>query len=223
MPARAEKDCSPPCRGTLISLDAQAMREVPNDLMRVSYFVEMEDADPARLATNVNSAANDAMKLARQLANAKVQTSGYNTYPMRDKGNKIVRWRSRYEFFVESKDFKELSELTGRLQQNIQVAGIWFSVSPDTRSKVEDALIDEAVAAFRRRAALVAKSAGIGDYRIHELTVNAEGYSPPRPMQRMAMAAAEATPGPPPVEAGISTITLRVNGSIESPPPAVSR
>jgi predicted secreted protein len=220
-PALAENDCSAQCRGTVISLDSRAMREIPNDLMRVSYFVEMEDTDPAHLASSVNAAATDAIKIAKQVKEVKVQTSGYQTYPVRDKSNKIVRWRARYEFFVEGKDFKELSELTGRLQQTIQVAGIGFSVSPETRAKVEDALIDEAVAAFRRRAALIARSAGIGDYRIRDMTVSADGYTPPHPVQRMAMAAAEAMPAP--VEAGVSTVSLRVSGAIESPPPAAPR
>lgn len=213
---------APPPGGTVITLDAQAVREVSNDLMRIAYFVELEDADPARLAAQVNSAADEAVRIAKQLKGAKVQTSGYSTYPVRDKSNRIVRWRARYEFSVEGKDFKELSELTGRLQQSVQVAGVWFSVSPEARAKAEEALIDEAVTSFRARAALIAKSAGIGPYRIREMAVSAEGHMPPRPMARTAMVPMEAAPAPA-FEAGVSTITLRIAGSIESPPPVPVR
>ena len=218
LPAAADTGACPcPPRGTVISLDAQALREVPNDLMRVNYFVEMEDADPARLAAGVNRAANEALALAKQLKDARVQSSGYHTYPVRDKGNKIVRWRSRVDFSVEGKDFKELSELTAKLQATVQVAGVGFSVSRETRAKAEDELIREAVAAFQARAALAAKAAGIAEYRVKDMAVQAEGHRPPMPVQRMA--AAEAVPAPS-FEAGVSSVSVRVSGAIEAPPGA---
>jgi len=204
---------------TVISLDAQATRNVANDLMRVSFFVEMEDTDPARLARDVNASAEKAVAAAKQAAGAEVQTSGYQTYPIRDKSNRIARWRARYDFSVESKDFDGLSELTGRMQSMAQVSGLGFSVSPDTRAKAEEALIEEAVAAFRRRAALVAKSAGLGEYRIREMAVQAEGFRPPGPVPRMAMMSVEGAA--PPVEAGVTSITLRISGSIESRSPGM--
>ncbi|HSD61833.1 MAG TPA: SIMPL domain-containing protein [Burkholderiales bacterium] len=216
LPAAAETAaCSCAPRGTVISLDAQAARDVANDLMRVSYFVESEDADPARLASGVNRAASEALAIAKQLKDAKVQSGGYNTYPVRDKSNKIVRWRSRVDFSVEGKDFRELSELTAKLQSTVQVAGIGFSVSRETRAKAEDALIQEAVAAFQGRAAVAAKAAGIAAYVVREMAVQTEGCRPPMPVQRMA--AAEAIPAPS-LEAGMSSITVRVTGAIESPP-----
>lgn len=215
LPAAADTPCIP-CQpqGTVIALDAQAAREVANDLMRVSYFVEMEDADPQRLAVSVNRSASEALAIAKQLGSAQVQSSGYSTQPLRDKGNRIVRWRSRVDFWVEGKEFKELSELTGRLQSSVQVAGVTFSVSRELRAKTEEALIQEAVMAFRNRAAMVAKAAGIAGYRIREMTMQAEGYRPP-PMPRMAAMAAEAAPAPS-FEAGATSISLRVSGSIES-------
>lgn len=216
LPAAAETAVGPcPPQGTIISLDAQAVREVPNDLMRVSYYVEMEDTDPQRLAAAVNRSANEALAVAKKLKEAQVQSGGYSTYPLRDKANKIVRWRSRVEFSVEGREFKELSELTARLQSSVQVAGVAFSVSRESRAKAEEALIHEAVAAFQGRATLVTKAAGIADYRIREMTVQAEGYRPP-PIPRLAAMASDAAPAPS-FEAGVSSIVLRVSGSIESP------
>lgn len=198
-------------RQTVISLDAQASRDVPNDLMRVSFFVELEDTDPVRLARDLNAAAEKAVAAARKAKDVRVQTAGYQTYPVRDKSNRIARWRSRYDFSVESRDFDELSELTGRLQSLAQISALTFSVAPDTRAKAEEALIEEAVAAFRRRAALVAKSAELGEYRIREMAVQSEGFRPPAP--RMALMAEGAAP---PVEGGVTSITLRISGSIQS-------
>lgn len=216
LPAAADTPACPcPPRGTVLSLDAQAVREVPNDLMRVNYFVEMEDADPARLASAVNRAANEALALAKQVKDARVQSGGYNTYPVRDKANKIVRWRSRVDFSVEGRDFRELSELTARLQATVQVGGVGFSVSREARAKAEEGLIQEAVAAFQARAALAARAAGIGDYRVKEMSVQTEGSRPPLPVQRMAAAEAMSAPS---FEAGVSSIGVRVSGAIEAPP-----
>jgi len=49
------------------------------------------------------------------------------------------------------------------------------------------------------------------------MAVQTEGHRPPMPVQRMA--AAEAVPAPS-FEAGVSSITVRVSGAIESPPGA---
>jgi len=219
MPAGARAaDAPPPPPRTVVSLDAQATREVPNDLMRVGFFVEMEDTDPARLGRSVNAAAEKAMAAAREIKGVEVETSGYHTYPVRDKSNRIARWRSRYDFAAESRDFDRLSELTGRMQSVAQVSSLVFSVSAGARAKAEEALIEDAVAAFRRRAAIVAKSAGLGDFRIREMTLHSEGFRPPPPppAPRMAMMAEGVAP---PVEAGVTSITLRVSGAIESRAP----
>ncbi|HEX6828872.1 MAG TPA: SIMPL domain-containing protein [Burkholderiales bacterium] len=218
LPAVAAQDVPCPAPGTVIHLEAQAAREVPNDLMRVSYFVEMEDTDPARLAAAVNRVAGDALAAAGQARDVKVQSGAYSTYPVRDKSNRIVRWRSRSEFLVEGRDFQELSGLTGKLQSTVQVGGVGFSLSREAQTRVEEALTEEAVAAFQRRAALIAKAAGISGYRIQTMQVNADGHRPPVPLQRLA-AAAESVPAPS-WEAGTSTVTLRVSGAIESVPAA---
>ena len=44
-----------PLNYNVISLDADARREVANDLMRAALFAEMNDADAARLANNINN------------------------------------------------------------------------------------------------------------------------------------------------------------------------
>src|SRR5258708_2534553 len=51
--------------GTKVNLEARALAEVDNDVMRASLFVEMEDTDATRLADKVNRATNDSLKLAR--------------------------------------------------------------------------------------------------------------------------------------------------------------
>jgi predicted secreted protein len=138
-------------KGSRINLDARATEEVDNDVMRAGLFVEMEDADAAKLAEKVNQATNDALKMAKGFAGLRARTSGYSTYPVTDK-SKIVRWRSRSEISVEGEDFRRMTDAIGKLQAVMQLGAVSFSVSPAKRAKVEDGLTQSAIAEFLRKA-----------------------------------------------------------------------
>ena len=96
----------------------------------------------------------------------------------------------------------------------MQLAGISFSVSPESRKKAEDELIGEAIGAFKARAELVKGVMGGRGYKIQRMGLNT-GYSgpPPRPMMMMAKTADASFA--PPVEGGNSVVNVQVNGAIE--------
>ena len=56
----------------------------------------------------------------------------------------------RQELRLESTDFAAATELIGKLQASLVVAGMTLSVSPESRRQAENALIAEALAAFER-------------------------------------------------------------------------
>src|SRR5688572_28639652 len=80
----------------LVSLSAQAEREVPNDLLSATLFVEVEGADPAQLAEGVNRSMQRALATALSYKSVKTQSAGYHTIPVYDK-NRVARWRVRQE------------------------------------------------------------------------------------------------------------------------------
>ena len=59
-----------------------------------------------------------------------------------------------------------MSELLGALQSRVQLRSIDFTVSPAQRRKVEDELIDEALAAFLARADRVRQRLASHGYEI---------------------------------------------------------
>jgi predicted secreted protein len=203
-------------KGTKINLDAHASMEVDNDVMRATLFVEMEDSDATRLADKINRATNDSIKLAKEFTGLRVKTAGYTTYPVTDK-NRIVRWRSRSEIILESEDFRRMAEAIGKLQAIMQLGAVDFSISPAARARAEEALTQTAIAAFLRRAELVAKGFKGPGFNVLEATVSADGglVPPPRPMM-MKSIVAEAAPAPE-FQGGTRSITVTVNGTILIP------
>jgi predicted secreted protein len=201
--------------GPQVELQAEARREVPNDVINAAMSLEVSDADPAKVADALNRAQNAALAAARDFPLVRARTGYSQSYPVYDRAQKLTGWRGRAEVRLESRDFAQAAALIGRLQSSMQLSGMSFSVSPQSRQAAEDELLVEAIAAFRARAEIARKAIGTRAYRIQRLQVNTGGgfSPPPRPMlARGAMAAEVATPQ---LEGGLSQIVVTVQGSIE--------
>lgn len=199
---------------TTIDLAADASRPAANDLARATLFAEATSASAGDAAKRVNALIADALAAAKSHPRVRAKTAGTHTYPVYSKGGgRIEGWRMRSEVALESGDTAALSELLGKLQATLGVAGIILMPSPETRKKAEDEALLDAIAAFRERAKLAADALG-KPYRIKHLSLGSQGHRPPLPIMRAApMAAMEAAPMP--VEAGESQVTVNVSGQIE--------
>ncbi|RML93390.1 hypothetical protein APX70_03341, partial [Pseudomonas syringae pv. maculicola] len=117
---------------------------------------------------------------ARQVKDVKIRQGSRNSYPVYDdKGQKITGWRERAELRLESADFAVLSKLTGELLTDLKMGGMDFSISPSTRKTSEDALLKDAVTAFKARAQLVTEALGGKGYKLVNLNLNTSGYPQP--------------------------------------------
>jgi predicted secreted protein len=199
-----------------IELQAEAQREVANDTLTASLFVELNDANPAALANAINKAANEAMRVARDYKSVRVRSGNNQTYPVYAKGNVLQGWRGRAEIRIESRDFEAASGLIGKLQAGTQLGSLSFSVSPEARRQTENELIAEAIGAFKARADIVRGALAGRGYKILRLNVNS-GSSPPPPRFAMARALSAGTPevAAPNLEGGVSLVTVTVGGAIE--------
>lgn len=194
----------------LVSLSAQAEREVPNDLLAAVLAAEAEGADPAKLAREVNQKMQRALDLAKAERAVRARSGAYQTWPVSEKG-RIVRWRVRQELRLESGDFAAATELIGKLQASLALASLALTVSPDARRQAENALTAEAIAAFEERARVVRDAMKAKGYRVKELQVG--GGAQPRPMMAQVRSmAAEAAPA---VEPGTSRILITVSGTVQ--------
>jgi len=202
-----------------ISLRAEASQEVPRDLMIVSLYTEGQNTDSAKLAAEITTAMNKAIGQAKQVKAVTLRQGNRNSYPIYDnKTQKITGWRERAELRLESTDFAALSKLTGELMQTLKIGNMQFTVANATRKTSEDALLKDAVNAFKARAQLATEALGGKGYKIVNLNLNTNGY--PQPYMRSEMMMKAASPAmdsapTPEVEAGTSEVSMSADGVIE--------
>ena len=172
----------------------------------------------AKLAAEITTTMNKALGQAREVKGVTLRQGSRNSYPIYDtKGQKITGWRERAELRLESADFAALSKLTGELLGDLKMGGMDFAIANPTRKSSEDALLKEAVSAFKARAQLATDALGGKGYKIVNLNLNANGYPQPYMRAPMMMKAAgmDSAPVTPEVEAGTSQVSMTADGSIE--------
>ena len=192
-----------------VSFQVRATRTVENDRVGAVLVASAEAAEAADCAAAVNEAMAWALDRSRGQTGVSVRSGGYNTHPVYDDG-KIRRWRARQELILEGSDTEALAGVVGKLQSKLALESFQFSISDARRRETEDALIGEALGAFRERAELVRRSLDAQSWRLDEVFLDTEqGVVPHMKMQRM-----EAQLAGPAVESGTSQVTIQVRGTI---------
>jgi predicted secreted protein len=206
---------SPPQPKDQVSFRVEAKREVPNDWVTGTLGVDEESGDVAGLAARVNQRMAAALALAKSDERLLVSSGAYQTQPVYDH-SRIVRWRASQDLVIETAEVEVLSQVAGTLQaQGLLLRGVSFSVSPETRKRVEDELILEVLNLFRERAGLIARGLGKRGWSLMSLGLGESG-APPMPLyQARGMAMAAETAAAPAFESGRSTLQIEANASIE--------
>ena len=204
-----------------IALRTEVSQTVAHDLMQVTLYSEAQGQDPAKLAAEITNTINAALQQARKSTGVTISLGSRNSYPIYadkgDDGQRISAWRERAEIRLESADFATLSKLTGELLQQLKMADMSFSVAMPTQKKTEEALLQDAINAFKARAQLATTALGGKDYKLVSLSLNGGGFHNPRPMRmqmdsNMSMAKSAPTPE---IEAGSSQVSVNADGVIE--------
>lgn len=205
-----------------IDLSASAEREIENDLLIAVVFAEVEANDQSDAADEVNRAIQWAADRAREAGDLAIETAQYNTRPVYANGRRIVGWVARQSLKLESKDAEALGELLGTLQERVAIQSVSYGLSKEARDAAEEALIAEALTQFNRRANLVARELGRGGFRMVRLSIGTSGGGPIPYRDLRAQGVAEAAVAAPALEAGLQTVSVSINGTVEldAPPPA---
>ncbi len=198
---------------TIIELSAEASRPAANDLVRATVSAEASGTTPGELSKQVNNQIADALKTAKAYPSVKTQSGGTSTYPIYAKNGKIESWRMRSDLSLESGDMAPLSELLGKLQTSLGVSNLVLQPSPETRKKVENEAMLDALSAFKSRAKVIADALG-KPYHIKQLSVNTSGRIV-QPMFRAAAKSMLSEAAPMPMEAGESQVSATISGQIE--------
>ena len=198
-----------------INFQVQETKEVDNDTLVAVMYYERSGQQPTAMADEVNKTIGWAVDTAKKVESVKVQTLNYRQEPLY-KNQSIAGWRVRQSIRLESTNAPALSALIGELQQRLSIEALHYTVSTEVRTQVEDLLIVQALARFKRRAKLISDELGRPDYRLVSMDINASGGSVMPVRMRAVSAMAESSGvAPPTLEAGVQTISVQVSGSIE--------
>ncbi|MCQ4346110.1 SIMPL domain-containing protein [Pseudomonas stutzeri] len=211
-PAQAEEP-----RYNQVGLRAEVGREVAHDRMHLILYAEAQHSDPGRLAAQITETLNRAVQRARAVKGVEVSLGNRYSNPLHDdKGRRIVAWRERAELRLESADFAALASLGAGLLDELQMAGMHFSLSPAGRRQHEEQLLKDAVAAFRERAQLVSEAMGGRSYRVVRLDLHSGAGMRPPLLRGMAAKTMSMDSAPvPEIEGGSSELTVNADGVIE--------
>jgi predicted secreted protein len=213
-PAPALAQDGAPTPVPVISVTAQSTATVPNDRLHAWFRVEVDNPSAAAAAADVNQRVARILAKLKALPEAQTSTSGYTSQQIVEKG-KPSRWRVTQTIKVEGGDFAAIGDAAGRLQaeDGAVLSGLSFAVSEELRKRTQDAITQQAIAAWRARAEAAAKGFGAPAWRPGRVQIQAGDGPRPYPMFRagaeMAMAAA---PAPVPLEAGSTDVTVSVTG-----------
>ena len=202
-----------------LQLDAMASATIANDEMVVVLAVERDGQQIVTLNEAVVSQLNAAIAEARRVDGVRARLGSLSTYPNVTREGKPNGWRVRGEVVLESRMLEQLSRLTGRLSEKMQLASVAFRLSSERRRIEEEGLLTQAAKSFQNKATQAATAFGFKSYQIRELSLRPGGNFQPRPvyMSRSAEAMPMAASAPPPVptDGGESEVVVSVSGTVD--------
>ncbi|AAQ60969.1 SIMPL domain-containing protein [Chromobacterium violaceum] len=204
--------------GIQLNLSANAQRDVANDQISATLYVQQSNNQAAVLADRLNKATANGLAIGRGYKDVQLSSGSYSTWPSYDKNGKITGWQGRSEIQLKSKDFAQAAELIGKLQQTMLLEGVQFGVSDEARRKAEQSMIPEAIANLKGQAEVAARALGKNVVNIQQLDIGQQshGFRPPVMMMKASMAGAEAANvSQPDLQPGQTQLQLQVSGKVE--------
>lgn len=197
----------------VVTVSANATTTVPNDRLHAWFRVEADNPGAATAAAEVNQRVAKVLAKLKTLPEAQSSTSGYTTQQIVEKG-KPSRWRVVQTIKVEGRDFAAIGDMAARLQaeDGAALSGLSFAISDELRRRTQDAITQQAIAAWRTRAQAAAQGFGSPGWRPGRVTVQTGDGGRPYPMMARGEMAMAAAPAPVPLEAGSTEVSVTVTG-----------
>ena len=203
----------------VVQLSAAGSVDVQQDLLVLTLSTARDGKDAAVVQSQLRQALDAAVLEARRNAEPgqmDVRTGNFSLFPRYGQNSQITGWQGNTELVLEGRDFARITTTAARIS-SMTIGQVAFSLSPQQSSKVEREAQTLAIENFKTQAADLTRAFGFADYTLREVSVNSNSYAPgPRP-RMMAMEAKSDMVGGSPiaVEAGKSTVTVNVSGSVQ--------
>lgn len=202
----------------VVQLSALGSVDAQQDLLVLTLSTTRDGKDAAAVQSQLRQALDAATLEARRQVEPgqmDMRTGSFNLNPRYGQNNQISGWQGRAELVLEGRDFARITGTAARVT-TMTIDNVAFDLSREQRAKVERDAQGQAIENFKTQAADLTRAFGFNGFALREVAVNSNSYAPgPRP-RMMAMEAKSAMADAPiTVEAGKSTVTVNVSGSVQ--------
>jgi predicted secreted protein len=184
----------------------------------VTLRVTREGSDPALVQEQLKSALDAALSDARAAAQPgamEARSGNFSLAPRQGRDGRITVWQGSTELVLSGQDFERITTTAGRIQ-GMTVASVVFGLSREQRERLESQARLQAIERFRLRAGEIAKAFGFSAYTLREVNIDSQEQGAIIRPRLMAMEArSSGAEAPLPVEAGMATVQVTVNGSVQ--------
>lgn len=204
----------------VVQLSASASTEVTLDRLQLVLSTRREGPEAAPVQQQLQQALAAALAEARRAArpgDLDLRTGNFSLAPRYDGRGGTSGWTGSTELIIEGSDTAEIAALAGRIR-SMSVAHAGWTLSRAARERAEDEITAEAIGRFRANADRSARLFGFTGWLLREVAVGADGPPPGMPRPAIAMGARVASAemdAPLPIEAGRTTVTVSVHGSVQ--------
>lgn len=204
-----------------IMFSVSAQTEVHQDKLVAILFAQEEGRDASRLADGVNQRIALALDLAKNDPTIKTRTLGYSSRPYY-KNQQVDGWTVSQSIEIQSDNPTQLGLLIGKLQSDLHVQSINYTVPAEVQTKVTETLTSEAMTTFKARAEGISKAWGRTGYRLVQMAIQ-DQTPPAQPMAYAMNRSVNFGTTTPTLEPGSQTISVTLTGTIELTPDQVKR
>ena len=197
-----------------IHLSVAAEQEIDNDTLVAVLSTREEGEDQAALADAVNRTIKQAVDQSKQMPDVEVRTLTYQTRPRYQK-QRLIGWQVRQTMQLKSGNIRALSQLLGKLQNDLAIDSLRYTISQPQREKVEQVLIKQAIERFKQRAENISRYLGRKKYRLVKMTINTQDQTVHPSQMRTLSVMQESQVAAPQVEPGKQTLRVTVDATIE--------
>ena len=205
----------------VVGFSASASLDVLQDWVSLSLAHQVEAADAAAVQRQLKQVLATALDRTRAPAAAsqlELSTGALQVSPRYDQAGRMNGWTGRAELILAGRDLAAVSELAGKVP-GMTVAQVRWSLSPALRQQTAEQVQAQAVQRFRAKARALTEQFGFKDYSLREVQVSEDGAG--RPVQALmarSMSASAADGAAVPLEAGRSTVSVSVSGTVQLRP-----
>lgn len=202
----------------ILMLSASAQNEARKDWLVMQLHARHQAANSDLVQRQLQVLQDRALAAIRPEVNSELlqlQTGSFRVYPRYGRDGKILHWEGVSEVLIQGRDIPRITRVASSIR-DWTVAGMHFELSRRARDQAEQDLMQEAISQFNAKAQALATGFGFKSFELHEVRLNAEGYSPMPVLQRMSAAGLPGGQVPPQLSAepGLSPVSVSLTGAV---------